>query len=360
MKIVFFGTDTMKNAAIRYRLLFFAEWLEKEGHTCITCLPSSIELFERLWSRGNRLTKLLYLMLVFMRRCFQIRHVIGADVVFFRGPVFGYGPTFFERIIHFFNPRMVYDIDDAVWEKPAYVTSPFLFLQDFDWIWKMCRMCAHGIVGNEYLREHVEKSNPKVSVVPTSIEMMRHQAKMYPHRATSEPVILGWTGLHNNLGYFEVIEEVLRELSAKYNIVLSVSSNRPFELEGVKVINHLWTLEHEIDYLTEADIGLMPLTSSKRALGKCSFKALQFMGVGTPCVISPVGMNAEVIEDGVTGFLAETPDEWRAKLELLIRDSALRERMGRAARQVVIQRYSLDASYPKFKKVMETVAALRT
>ena len=83
------------------------------------------------------------------------------------------------------------------------------------------------------------------------------------------------------------------------------------------------------------------------------------MGVGTPAIVSPVGMNADVIEDGVDGFLADSPEQWRAKLERLITDAALRKRMGRTARETVARKYSHKANYPKFKEVMETVAKLR-
>lgn len=357
MRIVLFGNDTEKNAAIRYRLVRFARMLEGEGHECVVCLPASVDEQERLWNRG-RPRKMLYLLLVLARRLAQLRHVAGADVVFFRGSVFEYGPPLFERVIRLLNRRLVYDIDDAVWEPPAYVSSPFLGLVDLDWIWKMCRMCAHGIVGNEYLKQHVEKHNPNVTVIPTCVDMNIHTAKTYSPAVSGNPVVLGWTGNHNNLGYFEVIAETLRELGKRHNIVLSVASTKEFQLDGVRVINHQWQLAHEIDYLKEADIGLMPLTWSKRAIGKCAFKAIQYMAVGTPCVVSPVGMNAEIIEDGVTGFLADSPEEWRQKLERLILDPALRERMGRAARQVVLKRYSHDANYPIFKGVMQRVAGL--
>lgn len=360
MIVVLFGNATEKNAAIRYRVIRFAQMFEKEGHTCNVCLPSSASLWEQLWENGNRASKSLYSVYVFVRRILQLRHVFGADVVFFRGPVFDYGPPLFERVIHLFNSHMVYDIDDAVWERPAYVSSPFLALVDFDWTWKMCQMCAHGIVGNKYLKECVEPHNPNVTIIPTCVDMDRHPAKRYPLPDSQRPVVLGWTGQHNNLGYFEIIEDVLRDLAKKYRIVLSVATSMDYHLDGIEVINHRWEITHELDYLQEADIGLMPLTRSKRALGKCAFKALEYMGVGTPCVISPVGMNAEIIEDGVTGFLAETPEEWYQKLEALIADHDLRERIGRAARQVVIERYSHDVHYPTFRSVMECVARTKS
>ncbi len=361
MRIVLFGNAATNIAAIRYRVIKFATMLEAEGHTCIVCLPSSFELWEKLWDRGNWLTKILYLLLVIVRRIGQLRHVPGADAVFFRGSVipYGLGPPVFERCIQLLNPRMIYDIDDAVWERPDGVDSPALRFVDYDWVWKMCGMCVHGIVGNEHLKGHVEKHNPAATVIPTCIDMDLHTAKPYEDTQSPGPVVLGWTGLWTNLTHMDLIAGVLVELAAKHDLLLSVATGRPYHLDGVKVVNHQWEAAHEIDYLQEADIGLMPLMETKSSTGKCSFKALQYMGVATPCVISPVGMNAEVIEDGVNGFLADSPEEWHGKLERLILDAGLRKKMGMAARQTVVEGYSHQVFYPTFKKVMETVAAAK-
>jgi glycosyltransferase involved in cell wall biosynthesis len=66
-----------------------------------------------------------------------------------------------------------------------------------------------------------------------------------------------------------------------------------------------------------------------------------------------------VVEDGVNGFLADRPEEWREKLEALIRDGALRERMGRAARATVERLYSHAANFPRFRAVMLAVGGER-
>ncbi|HOZ49088.1 MAG TPA: glycosyltransferase family 4 protein [Candidatus Hydrogenedentes bacterium] len=359
VKVVLFANNVTKNAAIRNRVLRFAEMLRADGYTCIVCLPNGSGLYRRCIEKGGKGAKVFYHLVTFLRRCTQVPRVLDADAVFIHRDLFPYGPPFFERIVHRLNPRVAFDIDDAVWERPAYVESPFLSFQDFDWVWKMCRMCVQAVVGNNYLREHVAPHIGTVTVIPTCIDMSIHTAKTYPEPSPDRPVVLGWTGLWTNLGYFEVIEDVLKALAQKHRIVLKVASNGTYRLDGVEVVNEEWEMAREVDYLREADIGLMPLTYSKRAMGKCAYKALAHMAVGTPCVISPVGMNAEVIEDGVTGFLADSPEEWHDKLERLIVDPALRERMGRAARQAVIDRYSHEANYPKFKQVIESTAAWR-
>ncbi len=356
MKIVLFGNAPEKIASIRYRVLKFAEMLEADGHTCVVCLPASVWLKENLYDFRPRWCKLLYLMLVLLRRVTQLRHVIGADVVFFRGPVFDYGPPVFERIIRLLNAHMVFDIDDAIWEPAAHVTSPFLRFVDYGWVRKMCGMCVHAVVGNPHLEEYVRPLLPNVTIVPTCIDMDKHAPKDYD-AGDPDHVVLGWTGLKDNLGYLEIIEDVLRDLTEKHGIKLAIATGGEYHLDGVDVVNRGWTLEHEFEYLHEANIGLMPLKDTPRARGKCAFKALQYMGIGVPPVLSPVGMNADVVEDGVTGFLANSKEEWREKLERLVTDPALRRSMGEAARKAVRDRYSHEANYPNFKAAMEQAAA---
>lgn len=360
MHIVFFGNASNRIAAIRYRIGTFARMLEAEGHRCTVCLPMSMEEEERYFGNASAPRKCWMLLRVVLRRLVQLRHVPGADAVYFRGPLLPYGPPILERVIRWINPRLVFDIDDAIWEPPAHVESAFLRLVDFGWTRKMAGLCAHAVVGNELLRDYVAPLNPHVSIIPTCIDMEFHTDKRSGNRGLESPlsikVVLGWTGLKDNLGYLAPIESVLKELAEEHNIVLHIATGKPYALEGVAVENEYWTLDREIDYLQHADIGLMPLHDTPRARGKCAFKALQYMAVGTPVVLSPVGMNTEVVEEGVSGFLADTPEAWKEKLGRLIADPALRERMGRAARERVRARYSHEVYYPVLKGILERVA----
>ena len=353
MKVVFFACETRKIAAIRYRVESFAHLLESEGHTCVVCVPASVGMKERLYESSGRAGKLLYLFWVLLRRIFQLRHVPGADAVFFRGPVFPYGPPIFERLIYCFNKHLVMDLDDAIWERPAFVDSPFVRLMDFGWTAKMAKWCRHAVAGNAVIKAYVEAAGCPASIIPTCIDMDLHRQKAYDRRPEERPVVLGWTGLSDNLGYLNRIAPVIQSLAENHPLELMISTAKPYHYPGIPIRNRPWTMNEEIAYLSEADIGLMPLEDTPRARGKCAFKALQYMGVGTPVVLSPVGMNRDVVEDGVTGFIADTPEEWRDRMERLITDPALRERMGRAARRYIETQFSITAWYPVFKKVLE-------
>lgn len=356
MKFVFYACETRKIAATRYRVDSFVRLLEAEGHHCTVCVPASVSMREILYESGGRTGKFFYLLLVLLTRLLQLRHALFADAVFFRGPLFPYGPPLLEWLVLRINPQAVVDLDDALWERPAYVSSPFLRFVNFGWAAFMAKHCRCAAAGNGIIRDYMESHGCPALIVPTCIDMELHGQKQYTAPGT-KPVVLGWTGLSDNLGYLDTIVPVLERLAAKYPIELFVASGKAYAHEGnLPVRNEIWRTDREIAILQVADIGLMPLEDTPRARGKCAFKALQYMGVGTPVVLSPVGMNREIVQHGVTGYLADTSDEWESALEKLISDASARESMGRAARTFVAGHYAVDRWYPAFRTLLMQAA----
>ena len=104
-----------------------------------------------------------------------------------------------------------------------------------------------------------------------------------------------------------------------------------------------WSFSTELDELNELDVGIMPLPDDDWARGKCGLKGLQYMALEIPTVMSPVGVNREILGDDEYGLLASTEDEWIEALSRLIESSELRTKLGRAGRERVISAYSVDA-----------------
>ncbi|MFC7667348.1 glycosyltransferase [Hymenobacter humi] len=109
-----------------------------------------------------------------------------------------------------------------------------------------------------------------------------------------------------------------------------------------------WNKATEIADLLAFHVGLMPLEDDVWAKGKCAFKALQYMALGVPPLVSPVGMNTEVVEHGRNGFICATATEWEAGLRQLLADPALRQQLGQAARHTIEQRYSVQSNTANF------------
>jgi glycosyltransferase involved in cell wall biosynthesis len=101
----------------------------------------------------------------------------------------------------------------------------------------------------------------------------------------------------------------------------------------------------------------MPLPDNDWARGKCGFKGLQYMALCIPAVLSPIGVNKEIIEDGRNGILAENEDEWVNKLSRLIEDPELRKQIGTSGRQTVAERYSYDAWKDRYLKLFTDILA---
>jgi hypothetical protein len=118
----------------------------------------------------------------------------------------------------------------------------------------------------------------------------------------------------------------------------------------------LWSEDSEVAMIQSMDIGIMPLTDSPWARGKCGYKLIQYMACGLPVVASPVGVNADIVEHGVNGFLATTEDEWRQALTTLLRDPDLRRRMGAAGRRKVETDYSLQVWGPRVAAIFHEIA----
>jgi hypothetical protein len=99
----------------------------------------------------------------------------------------------------------------------------------------------------------------------------------------------------------------------------------------------------------------MPLVDDPWSWGKCGLKIIQYQGVGVPVVCTPVGINKDLVEDGINGLWARTPKEWEEKLSLLIEDPKLREQMGREGRNRVLRDYTDEACAPRLFSILDRV-----
>ena len=113
-----------------------------------------------------------------------------------------------------------------------------------------------------------------------------------------------------------------------------------------------WSEAGEIAAVQLMDIGIMPLPDAPWARGKCGYKLIQYMACGLPVVASPVGVNSDIVEVGVSGLLATDTGQWRTALTRLIDDSALRAAMGAAGRRRAVESYSLQSHAPRLVEIM--------
>jgi glycosyltransferase involved in cell wall biosynthesis len=200
--------------------------------------------------------------------------------------------------------------------------------------------------GNLYLAEYALQFTRCVIINPTTIDTkgLHNQIK---NQYTDE-LVIGWTGTHSTIGYLDEIIPVLQHLEKSYRFTFFVISdkNPEFALHSFQYLP--WNKTTEIADLLRLNIGLMPLTDDIWAKGKCGFKALQYMALGIPALVSPIGVNVEIVENGLNGFICETTDEWKKYITDLILNPQLRAQMGKEARRKVETHYSVQANRRTF------------
>lgn len=256
-----------------------------------------------------------------------------ADMVWIsRGFVEGYET--FERLLK--RPRVL-DVDDAVWLRGPFgrFTMP-----------DIARAMDAMIVGNSYLAEYFSKYCKEVHIVPTAIDLDRYTLRPESAHEPPEKFVIGWTGSSSNFKYLDTIESVLNRFIQEHDRAeLILIADRPWEyrlLPPEKVRFVRWSVEEEVSVLHSMSVGLMPLADDKWSWGKCAFKMLQYMGVGLPVIVSPVGMNRDVLQKADIGFAASSPEQWYEALVSLYEEKSHGVELGLAGRKVVEQFYNAD------------------
>jgi glycosyltransferase involved in cell wall biosynthesis len=102
-----------------------------------------------------------------------------------------------------------------------------------------------------------------------------------------------------------------------------------------------------------SDIVVLP-TTKREGLSRA---ILEGMAYGRPAIVTATGGNAELVVDGVTGLVVppNDPESLGRALHQLATDAPLRERYGRAARQRVIEQFSVQQGVDKTLAVYESL-----
>ena len=243
----------------------------------------------------------------------------------------------------FGRPRIL-DVDDALWLHRRGKFARHL-----------ARKCDAVVCGNTYLANYFSRHCERTFVLPTAIDTRRFRPN--PERANS-PQIIGWSGTAGNLPELAQIEPALRIVLERFSEArLRIISDQPPTLHNLprgRVEYVPWSREAEVSSLQDLSVGLMPLQDTAWARGKCAFKMLAYMACGIPVVVSPVGMNAEVLAKGNVGFGPTSTDDWVSTLSALLSDRQLARDMGDAGRELVESQYSVDALAGEFAEIIRT------
>lgn len=307
-----------------------------------------IKTWKLMFKKGNNIKKSLAVGLGIIKRCFVLLNIIKYDFVYIHREVAPIGPPFFEFVIaKIFRKKMIYDFDDAIWVKVSSSANPGTSFIKCSWKVKyICKWSYITTVGNNYLADFANKYCKKVIIIPTVVNTEELHNRIKNH--SENPLTIGWTGTFTNFYNLEKVINPIKKLQVNYNFKFIIIADKDPLFSEIQYVYIKWNKENEINDLLKIHIGIMPLNNTEVELGKCAFKAIQYFSLGIPAVVSPVGANCKVVENSVMGYWAETEEDWYRKLELLLIDLNKRTNMGIAARQHIIQNYSVNSSKETF------------
>ncbi len=362
MKVIFYLSDPEINGSSRYRVSLYLPYLRKEGIEYHISRPGSDDFFVSFLEQTNSyFKKFIYYILFFFKRFKDIMKAYKYDIVFIQRQIFPYGPPLLENLLLLLNKNIIFDTDDANFEKPVFTPKNiFQMFRPLKKISYLMKISKHITVADEYIRKFALNYNSNVTVIPMCIDWQRYVKNEKTKNNLYKPII-GWAGTKSGLFYLRSIKEVFRELIKHNKFTLKIISGaadtivKEIAFEGLDIEQKKWNLNEEISDLYTLDIGIVPLTKNEFEKGKFPFKALQYMAIGIPVVGTRWGVLEEIITDGVNGFLVDNDEEWIDRLGVLIRDAELRKQIGENGRKIIKEKFTYDVNAPKFIDILKHV-----
>ena len=272
----------------------------------------------------------------YLRRAAQVRGAVDRyDALFVQRGLYVLGPGAIVAPVERFGGRVVFDLDDAVFELPPLFETKGGAAR---WLWgpqqalRLLRRADAIVVSTQALAEMLPDRTVAPTVLPTVPDPSRYAVVEH---GEEHPVVIGWAGTIGGIGYLDPLAAVLNRLARERLARLEVVSSQPWQPTAGF---HRWRAEEATSLFGRFAIGIMPLPDTPYTRAKAGFKLLEYMASGLPVVASPVGVNAELVTASGAGLLATTPPEWEAALRELAESAELRRELGRRGRAFV-ERY---------------------
>lgn len=332
----------------RFRFEQYLSFLEENGFEC-DFSPLLNERDDKLfYSPGNYFHKVRILLKSYWLRYKNLRNASKYDIIFvFREALYTRSIFFEKRFSK--HAKVIFDFDDSIWlQNVSEANKRFAFLKNAAKTKDIIQLSHLIFAGNEYLADYARKYNSNVTIIPTTIDTNEYVRKSVERN--SNVVTIGWSGSVTTIQHFSFAIPALKIIKEKYGSAVEIKVigdgayiNAELEIQGLP-----WIKSTELDDLSSFDIGIMPLPDDEWAKGKCGLKGLQYMALEIPTIMSPVGVNSDIIQQGKNGYLASSVDEWVNTISLLIDSKDHREEIGRNGRKTVVENFSVDATKAKY------------
>jgi len=341
----------------RYRFEQYMDYLAEHGLETTYSPVLRADEYAAMYRPGGVARKALSVGRGVLRRLREALEASDYEIVIVQREAIQLGTSAFEAAVGRSSANLVFDFDDAIWLPDVSPAN-----RQFSWLkrpGKVPKIISHSdmvFAGNEYLADYARQFNANVHIVPTTIDTREYVPR--PPRG-DERICIGWSGSFSTIKHFELAVPVLKQVRERFGdqVYFKLIGDPAYRNDGLGIRAHPWCAKTEVADLSELDVGIMPLPDDAWSRGKCGLKGLQYMGLGIPAIMSPVGVNKEIVVDGENGYLASSNEDWAEKLARLIQSVELRQQLGAAARDTVVKRYSVESQKDKYLAALSELLA---
>lgn len=334
----------------RFRYEQYLSFLEKNGYQFDISILLNEKDDKAFYTKGNYFRKAFIYLKALMIRTKDWFRMNRYDIIFIFRDALMTGSTFFERRFARSKAKIIFDFDDAIWweHNVSAENKKLAFLKDHSKTGKIIALADLIFAGNQYLADYAAQFNKKIVIIPTTIDTSVYLPQK--NKKNDQVVCIGWSGSFSTIVHFSSAIPALQRIKKKFGskVKFKIIGDEKYYCAELDTKGDPWISATEIKDLSQIDIGIMPLPNDEWTKGKCGLKGLQYMALEIPTLMSPVGVNTEIIQPGINGYLPATENEWVDILSELIENKVLRESIGKAGRQTVIEKYSVAAWKEKY------------
>ncbi|MCI0532304.1 MAG: glycosyltransferase family 4 protein [candidate division Zixibacteria bacterium] len=353
---LFLVTSITESPGDRLRVGQFLPYLEKQGFQCRVSNFYSRKVYHQISGMKKPLVRFLffviwgllkttYALLFTARKC---------DLILIRKQSIPFAPWFYLKLLLDISDKpLIYDFDDAVFTyvDPERGKLATLLKNKLGKTDRLIQYSSTVIAGNEKLAEYAKKLNRRVALIPTAVDTDRLIPSHKSDR--NNQISVGWVGTLSTSPYLKSIKTVLLQLQRDLpQMIVRIITHRDARADFAEFDFQEWSQEREPELVSSLDIGLMPLPNNRWTEGKSGFKILLYFAVGIPAIVSPVGVNRQIVQNGENGLWAESDDQWYDSIKRLVMDFPLRNKMGAEGRKLVESKFSVKICVELFTNVI--------
>ena len=340
-------------ASTRQRFEQYRPFLEDAGFELVSYPLLDNNYLSRLYN--NQRQERGHVTSCYLKRFRWLLSKPDVDLIWLHCELFPFFPGLAEKFSTWPGKPIVFDYDDAIFHNYNIHPKPLVRATRGRKLHTTIRAAEMAFCGNDYLANYARPLCSRTEIVPTILDTSIF-CPAKNKQSMNIPPRIGWIGSPSTwndylLSMLPILQDLTKSEGAKIAIMGADKNAEPNPLIDFEE----WSEASEVPFLQSLDIGIMPLVDTPWARGKCGYKLIQYMACGLPVVASPVGVNSDIVEHGVNGFLAETNEEWSRAIKILLNNADLRRQMGSAGQKKVEEYYSLKVWGPRVAQMLQNI-----